>query len=141
VTLSISATATAIDGAGKILGSAGGRTRHSDRQSAQAVGALYNSSGQMEFDTADLVRLENAATLADVMLHEIAHVIGFGDAEIWNFWGVYEQGSFDKGVELFKLPRRLGAKTGNAIQKFQRSIGLPASGKATPELLMLPKAK
>jgi hypothetical protein len=40
-------------------------------------------TGVMEFDTADLASLEAHGTLNHVILHEMAHVLGFGT--MWNF--------------------------------------------------------
>jgi leishmanolysin len=41
------------------------------------------ATGVMEFDTADLANLEGNGTLNHVILHEMAHVLGFGT--MWNF--------------------------------------------------------
>lgn len=75
--LVISANGVAIDGAGGILGQAGPTTVWD-----AANGYTYALSGLMQFDTADLTAMENAGTLFDVILHEMAHVIGFG-----TLWG------------------------------------------------------
>ena len=45
----------------------------------------------MEFDTADLNWLESNGSLLDVIVHEMAHVIGFGTLWEWN--GVYTSGT------------------------------------------------
>lgn len=70
----ITANLTAIDGAGKILGSAGPCI-------LRDVG-LLPAQGYMEFDTADLATLESNGQLQLVILHEMGHVLGFGS--IWN---------------------------------------------------------
>ena len=69
----ITADLTAIDGAGKILGSAGPCIlRDAD---------LLPAQGYMQFDTADLAALEANGQLQQVILHEMGHVLGFGS--IW----------------------------------------------------------
>lgn len=76
--LTISASATAIDGSGGVLGSAGpitGKYLLSGR-------FLYASTGIMNFDSADISTLESAGSLSAVILHEMAHVIGIGS--LWS---------------------------------------------------------
>lgn len=73
-TLEIDVRLEAIDGVGKVLGSAGpefGKTGVENN-------FLYASSGRMRFDTADTADLANDGSLDDVILHELAHVIGLG---------------------------------------------------------------
>lgn len=65
-----------IDGVNGILGRAGPCIVRDDPGYLSAVGL-------MEFDTADLTNLEGTGRLNDVILHEMAHVLGFGT--IWNF--------------------------------------------------------
>ncbi len=62
-----------IDGPGAVLGSAGD------------CGLLRSSNGlavvgQMRFDTADVAGLISSGSLADVILHEMGHVLGFSSA-------------------------------------------------------------
>ena len=80
--LTIDASGVAIDGAGGILGQAGPTIGEWDS------GYLYVTDGVMQFDSADLLWLESAGTLKDVILHEMAHVIGFGT--VWTYNGVYD---------------------------------------------------
>jgi hypothetical protein len=71
----IHAKIDSIDGAGAILGQAGPCIlRDADLLPAQGI---------MEFDTADLAALERRGQLEQVILHEMAHVLGFGT--LWNF--------------------------------------------------------
>jgi hypothetical protein len=79
VDMQIKATAPAIDGQGGILGQAG------PRGGTFYDGGVYVTQGIMEFDTADLDALETNGTLFDVILHEMAHVIGFG-----TIWGLFD---------------------------------------------------
>lgn len=83
--LQINAAGVAIDGAGGVLGSAGPTALESDADHVVA------SSGIMQFDTADLDALEAAGTLLDVIMHEMAHVMGLGT--LWTFNDVYVAGS------------------------------------------------
>jgi hypothetical protein len=54
-------------------------------------GLFLATSGDMHFDLADLAALEAAGTLHSVMMHEIAHVLGFGT--LWSLNGLYVEGS------------------------------------------------
>ena len=87
--LVIDASGIAIDGPGGILGQAG-------PTSGGTLGGsfIYVFTGVMQFDTADLAGLEGAGLLLDVILHEMAHVIGFGTAWVLNGVYVDESGMF-----------------------------------------------
>ena len=61
---------TNIDGPEGVLGQAG--------PTVLRPGIELPLVGIMEFDTADVVNLENAGSFEDVILHEMAHVLGFG---------------------------------------------------------------
>ncbi|MCA9093791.1 MAG: hypothetical protein KDA68_09915 [Planctomycetaceae bacterium] len=74
----ITAVAPSIDGAGGVLGQAGPDTVR--------PGSFIPSSGTMEFDIADLNTLLAAGQLDEVILHEMAHVLGFGT--IWQDLGL-----------------------------------------------------
>ena len=67
-----------IDGPGGTLARAGACWRR--------VGTLMPLYGRMEFDVADLQRLERRGTLEDVVLHEMGHVLGIGT--IWSRLGL-----------------------------------------------------
>lgn len=76
--LVIDASIVAIDGAGGILGQAGATSVSSD-------GTFWTpNAGQMQFDTADVANLISGGTFGDVILHEMAHVMGFSNG-IWDF--------------------------------------------------------
>lgn len=66
----IYAQVTTIDGAGGVLGSAGPCIRR--------TGSLFTAIGSMRFDVADLNNLQSTNRLEPVILHEMAHVLGFG---------------------------------------------------------------
>ncbi|MDW3181692.1 leishmanolysin-related zinc metalloendopeptidase [Roseobacter sp.] len=59
-----------IDGPDGVLGQAG--------PTALRPGSELPVAGIMQFDTADVERLETNASFEDVVLHEMAHVLGFG---------------------------------------------------------------
>lgn len=80
--IQISARGLAIDGVGNTLGSAGPTLTGAGVQ----TGHTLATRGIMLFDTADLAALENNGTLADVILHEMLHVIGFGT--LWDANGL-----------------------------------------------------
>jgi hypothetical protein len=66
----IDAEGTAIDGAGSILGQAGPLDLR--------PGSFIPATGVMSFDTADLAQMESDGSLVSVIIHEMAHVLGFG---------------------------------------------------------------
>ncbi len=103
-----------IDGPGGILGSAGPCFIRTLTDTPLTV------VGVMQFDTADLPNLEAAGTLGDVILHEMAHVIGYGT--LWNF----------SPLNLLNnpsLPSSVGADThfsgANAVAAFNALPGGP----------------
>jgi|GEM_PF-243554 len=78
LSLEISVNFDSIDGEGGILGSAGptmGKWAANGRY-------LYAAAGTMTFDTSDTANMESNGTLNSVILHEMAHVMGFGT--IWS---------------------------------------------------------
>ena len=66
----ITAELKEIDGAGKVLGSAG--------PCILRDAGYLPVQGLMRFDTADLASIETRGQLKDVILHEMGHVLGFG---------------------------------------------------------------
>lgn len=70
--LYIDADLSFIDGAGGILGSAG---------ATSFWNTVYDTpnAGEMTFDSADVANLLNNGTFDDVVLHEMAHVMGFSN--------------------------------------------------------------
>ena len=83
--ITINASIVPIDGVGGILGSAG-PTNGTTQQ-----GTLYATEGIMQFDSADVNNLINNGTFTDVILHEMAHVIGFGT--LWTQNNLYNTGT------------------------------------------------
>lgn len=79
----ILAQGSAIDGPGNILGQAG-PTRL--RPASAGSAAFLPAKGKMQFDTADLKKMEQAGTLKDVITHEMGHVLGIGT--IWTNKGL-----------------------------------------------------
>ncbi len=68
----IDAQVTPIDGVGRIVGQAG-----PTRLRPRSLRSLP-THGVMQFDSADLARLERAGVMGDVIAHEMGHVLGFG---------------------------------------------------------------
>lgn len=79
INLVIEASTPPIDGTGGVLGSAGPSVGSFTEFTGEY---LYASEGSMRFDSADVTNMQNNNTLFDVILHEMAHVIGFGT--LWN---------------------------------------------------------
>lgn len=75
--LLIEAQGVLIDGVGGILGRAGPTILRANSIPAKGI---------MEFDTADLQRMETDGSLLNVIIHEMAHVVGIGT--IWDDLGV-----------------------------------------------------
>ncbi|HTL05252.1 MAG TPA: Ig-like domain-containing protein [Gemmatimonadales bacterium] len=71
----ITAQLDSIDGPNRILGAAGACVLRDD--------GFLPVTGLMHFDKADLPLLQTSGALNPVILHEMAHVLGFGT--IWNF--------------------------------------------------------
>ena len=78
--LVIEASIQPIDGELGVLGQAGPTVLLSDNQ--------LPAKGIMQFDLADVERLERENSLEDVILHEMGHVIGFGT--LWNRFDLIE---------------------------------------------------
>jgi leishmanolysin len=97
----IIAALDSLDGAGKILGSAGPCIlRDADYLPAQ---------GSMQFDTADLAMLEARGQLDAVILHEMAHVLGFG-----TIWEIYAGAGFPANAFLVRADTSNPVFTGPA---------------------------
>ncbi|HVK15672.1 MAG TPA: PEP-CTERM sorting domain-containing protein [Fimbriiglobus sp.] len=83
--ITINASGADLGGPGGTLGSAG-PTSFSNQG-----GFRYATAGSMRFDTADLPNMEANGTLLSVIMHEMAHVMGFGT--LWASNGLYSSGS------------------------------------------------
>jgi hypothetical protein len=79
--LEISATAPFIDGPFGTLGSAG-------PTQMRQTGTRLPFLGQMQFDSADMSRMERDGTLLGVILHEMGHVLGLGT--LWQAKGLVQ---------------------------------------------------
>ena len=102
----IVASGIAIDGVGGILGQAG-------PDNVRPVSFLP-FSGTMQFDTADLAALEASGQLQDTILHEMAHVLGFGT--IWSLLNLLQNPAQSGGTN----PRFTGAL---ATQEYNARFG------------------
>ncbi len=76
----IQASAVSIDGSGGILGQASATSLRTS-----SFGSLP-ATGQMQFDTDDMVDMETDGELVTVITHEMGHVLGIGS--IWNTLGL-----------------------------------------------------
>ena len=88
--VTIIATARILDGETGALGLA--KPTHLRQDSGLPV------RGVMEFDSEDLVRLEANGTLETVILHEMAHVLGFGS--LWSSFQLLSQVGSDDPVYM-----------------------------------------
>ena len=108
--LQIDASGVPIDGAGGILGQAG--------PDFLRPGSSLPAHGRMQFDTADLASLEASGQLQDTILHEMAHVLGFGT--IWSNLGLLLNPASQGGNN----PRFTGVQ---ATQEFNARFGQNAA--------------
>jgi hypothetical protein len=86
----ILASGADIDGPGQVLGQAG------PTQLRPASAGLLPAVGRMQFDTADLARMEADGTLDDVIAHEMGHVLGIGT--LWSRLGLLSGAGTDDPV-------------------------------------------
>lgn len=97
-----------IDGAGKILGSAGPCYIRTESN--------LPIVGHLKLDAADLEKMESDGTLDDVVLHEIGHVLGIGT--LWSRNSLVDGGGGDdphfSGAHAIDAYRALGG-TGNGV--------------------------
>ncbi len=78
--ISITATLREIDGAGGYFGWGG--------TGAERADSRLPSTGYMQFDSADVAKVESLGLWEDLMLHEMMHSLGFGVS--WNEMGLVE---------------------------------------------------
>jgi hypothetical protein len=89
---SISAEGIVIDGVGGTLASGAVDSLLNCRGLGFTCGGFYyTETGSMQFDSADLANMESNGTLESVILHEMAHALGFGT--LWELNGVYVNGT------------------------------------------------
>lgn len=86
--LTITAVGEYKDGAGGVLGSAGPTSG-----AYGEAGTLFVRKGQMSFDSTDLATMEASGSLVNVIIHEMAHVIGFGSLWSHPSIDIYDQSS------------------------------------------------
>ncbi|MEX0670337.1 MAG: Calx-beta domain-containing protein [Pirellulales bacterium] len=106
--LEITATSPYIDGPGQILGQAGPRQ-------LRTTGTKLPYTGVMEFDSADVLRMQNDGTLQGVILHEMGHVLGIGT--LWAFKSlIINENTSD--------PQYVGT---NGLREYRLLAGTPAA--------------
>ena len=103
--LVIDAEGIEIDGSGGILGQAG--------PTGVRPGTLLPARGIMQFDSADLQRMEDEGELLDVIIHEMGHVLGIGT--LWSNLGLINGSGTDN-------PEFTGA---NAMREYASLGNLP----------------
>jgi hypothetical protein len=108
-------TVEPIDGPGGTLASAGPCWVRND-------GSLP-ILGAMKFDAADLDGIEADGTIADVILHEMGHVLGIGS--LWTYQGLLADPAASNGTD----PHFTGAR---AIAAFDRVGGTGYTGAKVP---------
>ena len=100
-----------IDGAGKVLGSAG--------PCAARGASLIPFVGNMTFDTADLGSLESSGQLDQVIVHEMGHVLGIGIGPLWDPKGLRVFAGTDSvsfnGAEAKAVWQALGGAAGTRV--------------------------
>jgi hypothetical protein len=115
--VTINASGVTIDGAGDILGQAG------PTFGTVQSGFALTTEGVMEFDSADLANLEAANLLDEVILHEMAHVLGFG-----TLWDGPSLGSFFAGTQQVSIAGT-GRYTGTAaLNAWRNEFTGPGAG-------------
>jgi hypothetical protein len=107
-----------IDGPGGVLGSAGPCY-------IRDPGDPLTAMGSMQFDTDDLQMLEDEGILANVILHEMGHVLGIGT--LWDFQGLLADPSLPNNPSAD--PHFTGAQ---AIAAFDLAGGAPYTGGKVP---------
>lgn len=107
-------TLDSIDGPGKILGQSG--------PCLIRVPGLLPLVGVMHFDTADVASLEASGAFPSVILHEMAHVLGYG-----TIWGASPQGLNLLVGSTGTDPHFIGPQ---ALARFNASGGAGYSGGA-----------
>ncbi len=106
--LKIEARISPIDGEGNVLGQAG--------PTILLPGSELPAKGVMQFDTADVERLEAEGSFEDVILHEMAHVLGFGT--LWARQGLI-QGSGTNNPQFTGIA---------SIREYAALVGGPGTG-------------
>jgi len=107
--LDISVSAQSIDGVGGTIGQAG------INYGLFMPNYVYATEGVIKIDSADLLPMETSGNLSDVIMHEMAHAIGFGI-----LWGQTSNYLLDSG--------------GNYIGQY----GLEAYQQTNPEATFIP---
>ncbi|MBM7069891.1 leishmanolysin-related zinc metalloendopeptidase [Actibacterium sp. 188UL27-1] len=109
----IEASIVPIDGATGVLGQAG--------PTILRPGGVLPAQGVMQFDVADVERLEQTGSFEDVVLHEMAHVLGFGT--LWQRQGLVNNSGTNNPIFVGDAARQEYA----ALSQSSRSGGVPVA--------------
>lgn len=128
--LQITVSVPVIDGVGGILGSAGPDTAayYDDNPLGQPTHALwYADTGSMQFDSADVDWMIGNGSFFGVVLHEMAHVLGFGT--LWEYNNDLNNTDYDLYVA------GSGQYTGpNALREWRAEFSQPGAAFVPVEL-------
>ncbi len=106
--LTINVSIPYIDGAYGVLGSAGPSTAtwylNASTVAASTEAALYSTTGAMQFDSADVSMMITSNQFYPVVLHEMAHVLGFG-----TLWDPAYNNLYTDGTGQYAAPNALAA--------------------------------
>lgn len=141
-TLPFSARKLGLDGSGGILGQAG------PTGSVTEGGFVISTGGSMIIDAADISLLSEDGQLADVIAHEIGHILGIGT--LWDVNGLYVnnsgqytgsfglqayQAEFDTGASFVPVELDGGVGTANGHWDELASVFDPEGRPLTEELM------
>lgn len=89
---SVSLTGVTIDASIEVIDGEWGTLGYAGPTGTSVQGGFrYATTGIMVFDSADMAYMTGTGTFADVIRHEMAHVLGFGT--LWTHNGVYVDGT------------------------------------------------
>ena len=128
--LTIDVSIAANDGVGGVLGSAGPTSAayyDNNPSGTPTVALYYATAGSMQFDSADVDALITSNQFFGVVLHEMAHVIGFGTMWTSN----HNLEGTDYPMYVTDSGQYLGA---NALAQYQTEFNQPGASYVPVEL-------
>ncbi|MFT5392026.1 MAG: localization factor PodJL [Gammaproteobacteria bacterium] len=110
-------------------------------RAAEYMGRALKHMTSEEIDAARIVSLELAKRISSKWQGQTNKSVYSDTAPTQALVRDVQAALTAKGYDPGPVDGRWGKKTRSAVKQFQSSVGLPASGTVTPELLMLLKAK